>query len=323
MNIEPPIYCAICGRPLKQPREYGQRYYCQDHLAAFVQDIPPVWQASAWMFGFLLLTILGIGIAGQFLSREPQGTIRFIISAGLSVLPALGWLFFVYRSAARTRTEIPNLVLIVFTLAALVAAAIVRPFLYSLINLDDWLTSTTPSNRFLGSILIGGAVHAFVLYSLVRYTVWQTPAFTRRVDGVLYGLAAAWGYASALDFLFVLDQGGVTLLNGSLRLITQTGAYLSTSLIIGYFLGRNRFENLPFFYLGLGFMLAATVNGLLLYAGSELNNIQLSFDQSGFSPWPGLVVVTLVLALSFGAIYGLFKRHNALTKARIEQMLNE
>jgi RsiW-degrading membrane proteinase PrsW (M82 family) len=272
------------------------------------------------MFGLLLLTIAGIGIAGQLITHEPQGTIRFIIGIGLSVLPGLAWLFFIYRNATRTHTEIPALLLIVFVLAALFAAAIVRPLLYSLINLDDWLASTTPSNRFLGSILIGGFSHAFVLYAIVRYTVWQTPAFTRRVDGVLYELAAGWGYTSAFNLLFVLDQGGLTLLNGSLRLITQTGAYLSASLIIGYFLGRNRFENLPFFYLGLGFVLAAIINGLLLYAGSELNNIRLGFDQSGFSPWPGLVVVLLVLALSFGTVYGLFRRHNALTKARLEQV---
>jgi hypothetical protein len=82
-------------------------------------------------------------------------------------------------------------------------------------------------------------------------------------------------------------------------------------------LGRNRFEDLPIVYLTSGLGIAALLNGVLLYAGTELNNIRLGIDQDGFSPWPGFVFSMAVLIATYAAVYGLTRRHNALTRARL------
>jgi RsiW-degrading membrane proteinase PrsW (M82 family) len=311
--------CTVCGKELAEPKVYGSRSYCETHLAAFWEDVPPTWRASTMTVGLILLAIVGLVIVNQFFAENMHRLIRLAISIGIALFPAFAWLVLLYRTAARRRIARPSLLPTIFILAALLAAAVTRPLLFELVDLDAWLWRTTASNRFLGNILIAGFFHTFVLYAIVRYTVWRTPAFTHRVHGVLYELAAALGYATMLNLLFVLEQGGLASLNGGLRLITRLCAYLAPSLIIGYYLGRNRFEDMPFYYLTMGQVMAAVLNGLLLYAGSELNNIGLSIDQDGFSPWPGLVLNLAALIAAVVAIYGLLQRHNKLTRARLEQ----
>jgi hypothetical protein len=318
MTAQASTECTVCKRRLLDLREFGKRPYCDEHIAAFTQDIPSLWQASIFTFGLLVFLIAAVGIGGGVLGANPTGVAAVAVGVTLAVLPGLLWMGVLYRSSNRRHAHLSPLVPTLFVLGALLAAAFTRPVLYDLLKFSDWLSRTNASNRFLGTVLLAGFLHMFLMYALVRYSVWRTPVFTRRVDGVLYALAAHWGYASMLGALFVIERDAITLLNGGLRVIMQLPAYVAPGLVLGYFLGRNRFEDMPFYYLSSGLAMAAALNGLLLYAGTELNNVSLSFTQDAYSPWPGVVFNLLALILSYGAILGLLRRHNALTRARLE-----
>jgi hypothetical protein len=309
--------CTVCGRVIDTQNEYGDRLYCDTHLHRFAEDIRPIWQANVTAMGFIILIIVGLVIANQLLP-DTGDFASLLISTAVSLFPAGIWFLTLFRGASRLPTGLPNSVFIIFVLSALIAAAITRPLLLEFVNIDDWLGRTTPVNRFVGNILVNGFFHSFMMYAIVRYTTWGSPTFERRVDGVLFALAAGWGYLTMLNLLFVFDQSALSLLNGNLRLITQMCAFITPSLILGYVIGRNRFEDFAFYYLSGGLVLAAGVNGLLLYAGNELNTIRLNLAQDGFSPWPGLIVSLLIMILVYAVIYGLLKRHNALTRARLE-----
>jgi RsiW-degrading membrane proteinase PrsW (M82 family) len=262
--------------------------------------------------------VLGLVIGSGFVPEQP-GAVLPAIGMLLSALPAVAWLAFLYRVGARMQFHLSLLPFTLFFLAALLSAAATRPFLHDIINVDVWLGRTTTNNRLLGEILLNGFTHAFMLYAIVRYVAWSSLAFVRRTDGVMYAMAASWGYAAVFNALYVIDLGQPALLSGGLRLLAHLCTFLSTALILGYFLGRNRFENMPVYYLGSGLIFAAVVNGFLLYAGSALNSTRLGLTQSGFSPWPGLALNVAVLALAYSTVYGLTQRQNALTKARLEQ----
>lgn len=310
--------CTVCGRELSKQREFGNRHYCDVHLSMLAEDYPPLWRASMLTFAGLMLLAVVLAISNQVLSRGGQAVVNALPAAVVTGLPALLWLLFLYRGAARNGAPLSPLLPTVIVLAALMAAAIVRPFLYELVDIDSWFARTNAANRLLGNMLLPGMINAFVLYGLVRYTVWRTPAFARRVDGVLYTMAAAWGYGSMLLALSIIDLSEITLLNGSLRIVAQLCAYLAPSIIVGYFLGRNRFEDMEFSYLASGIGIAALLHGLLLYTSTELNNVSLSLSRDGFSPWPGLAISIVVVIAVYSAIYGLLMRHNALTRARME-----
>lgn len=310
--------CTVCGRHLTVNREYGRRHYCDEHLTGFALDVPAFWQASALTFGVMAILTAATGITGSVLAETLAGTPSMILSMGLALLPGLIWLGLLFRIAARHGTPVSPLLPTLFILGALLAAAATRPLLYDLIGVPGWLARTTASNRLSGNILLNGFMTAFALYAIVRYTVWRTPAFSHRVDGPMFAVAAAWGYGSMFALLFVLDQEQIALLNGGLRIIVILCAYITPGFILGFFLGRNRFEDMPIYYLTSGVSLAAVINGFLLYAGVELNNVSPSISNDGYSPWPGIAISTVTLAATFAAVLGLISRHNSLTRGRLE-----
>lgn len=312
-------HCTVCGRRLTGRFEYGGRIYCEHHYKGFVDDAQPLWQTSIFLFGLLMAVVVVIAVAGMLFNVEVAGRPRIVLGVALSILPGLMWLFFLTRLAAARQVEVSPLLPTVYVLSALIAVAVAHPLVYEVIDLDTWLAQATPANRLLANILLGGSIHAFLLYAIIRYTVWQTPAFERRVDGIMFALVAAWGYAATFNTIFVLDYGGVSLVNGSFRLLSQTFAFLVPGLILGYFLGINRFEDRPFYYLAIGVALAAFTNGFLLYAGVELNNIRVNLSADGFSPWPGLLLTLGALLVTYAAVFGLLRRENALTRARLER----
>lgn len=319
MSTDIRTHCTICGQVLNVPQEYRGRYYCNAHFDLFFQDTRPLWRATLLTFGLMGLIVLGLAIGNEIVRDQPGAATLLGTGLLISTLPAFVWLIFLYRIGARAQFHLSLLPITLFVLAALLSAAATRPFLHDIVNFDAWVGRATISNRFWGTILLSGFTHTFMLYVLIRYIAWSSLAFVRRTDGVMYAMAASWGYASVFNILFAIDLGQPALLNGGLRLIAHLCTFLSTGLILGYFLGRNRFENLPIYYLSIGVILAATVNGFLLYAGSSLNSIGLGLTQSGFSPWPGLALNIAVLAFTYSSVYGLSQRQNALTKARIEQ----
>jgi RsiW-degrading membrane proteinase PrsW (M82 family) len=282
----------------------------------FYVDVPAVWRASVFTLGAVLAIIAVLGI-GSIVVDDLSGLPRLAVSIAVAVGPALLWLFLLYRTSRAHEASASPLAATLFVLGALLAAAVTRPILYELIDLNTWAAQASSAGRFTAMLLIGGAWHAFALYATVRYTVWQTPAFTRRTDGVLYGLAYAWGYAAALNLLFVLDNNGLTLLDGNLRLLTQPCSYLAAGAVMGYFLGKNRFEVMPFYFLPVGQVTIIGLIGLMSYIGIELNSIRLGLTQDGFSPWGGLIVNLLLLVLTITAAYGIIQRENALTQARL------
>lgn len=322
MQANPNARCTVCGRQLAANREYGNRHYCPDHLRALAQENRALWRASATALLVILTTILAVTVA-SILEPEPGQIVRLAVGVAVSVLPVIVWGSSIYRFAARDGSDLSPLLPTIFVLSALIAAAISRPLLYEIIDLDGWLAQANPANQLTAHLLLGAPVHVFLMYALVRFTVWRTPTFEHRDDGLLFALAAGWGYSAAFNTLYVFDHNGLTLLTGSFRLITQMSAFLAASLIVGFFLGRSRFEDMPFYYMPAGVALSIGLNAFVLYAGTSLNNIRLRLDTDGFSPWPGLVASMLVMIVSFAAIYGLMQRHNALTRSRIETGMTE
>ncbi|MBN1311418.1 MAG: hypothetical protein JXB30_08365 [Anaerolineae bacterium] len=320
MSTNPNTRCTVCGQILARTLEYKKRYYCDFHYGLFYQNTRPLWRASILTFGVLIAMMLGLAIGSQLAPEHLGDAVPPGTGILVAILPALVWLIALYRVGARTQFHLSPLPVTMFVLGALLSAAVTRPFLYNIVNLDIWLGRTTVSNRFMGDILLNGFTHAFTLYAIIRYIAWDSPAFARRTDGVMLAFAASLGYATLLNILYVVELGGMTLLNGGLRLITQLCTFLTTGLILGYFVGYNRFEDMPIYHLSLGLAMAATVNGFLLYAGSALNSIRLSLTQSGFSPWPGIALNIGVLILTFSTIRGLMQRQNALTQAKLEQI---
>jgi RsiW-degrading membrane proteinase PrsW (M82 family) len=236
-------------------------------------------------FILVILSLLG----NLILPPPPGSPFRLLTGLVQIVFPALAWLFFVYWQEARTGSALSA----------------------QLFALREWLPTARTSTRLLENVLLVGFTHIALIYAVVRYTVWRTPAFARRTDGPLYTVGAGLGYATMLNLIFLLEGGGLDPVNGAFRFIDQTAAHLSASVVLGFYLGRNRFADLPAWYLPSGVGLAALVDGFMLYASAELNNTRLGLTRDAFSPWPGAIFSMLAGLIAFSAIYGIQRRINS------------
>lgn len=262
--------------------------------------------------------ILGLAATAFLLPAEGASTPNVGAGIFVSVAPALLWLALLYRGTRRSTESLPAIVPSFMLVGVLVAAAVTHPIFRTVLETENWFSRTNALNRFLGSILLNGFFDVFVLYAIIRFLAWNHPSFSHRTDGVLLAMAASLGYSTTLSVFYVIDHAGLTAVNGSLRVLSIGMATVTPGLVLGYFAGHNRFEDMPLHFLVGGVTIAAFINGLLLYAGSELNYTGLGLKQTGFSPWPGVVVNVLALAACFTVVHSLLRRQNSLIKARLE-----
>lgn len=252
--------------------------------------------AFVLIFNFLLPTL------GDSLSTAA----RIALGLLFSLVPAALWLLFFY-GFDRAEPEPKGMVLNVFLLGGLLFAALHGPLLQGIFDVDRWLPTTWWS-RLLGGFLVVGVVEQALVWLTVRVSVYDHPEFDERVDGVVYAVAAGLGMATVINFTYVLDRGGVNLDIGSVRMVVNALAYASFAGVLGYFIGQVRFEKTPWYYLPLGLVLAALLNGLLFYwleSGST--------GLAGQKPWGDLLLASVVAVLALVLVFWLIARANEET----------
>src|SRR5207253_8488380 len=118
-------------------------------------------------------------------------------------------------------------------------------------------------------------------------------------------------YATMLNLRYELDNNGVDLAVGAIQAVVTALAHGSFSGVVGYFLGRAKFERMEPFWLPLGLCLAALRNGVTSYALREVPML----SRFEYTPWYGLVLAALVAGGTFAVLFLTIRRLNAATLA--------
>lgn len=242
-------------------------------------------------------------------SERIGGLPLVLIGVVMAVVPAAIWLVAFYRQD-RLEPEPKHYVFGVFVLGAALAEAAGQPLIRNVFRVQDWLYDN-PLTGILGSILVIGALQEFLKYAAVRYTVFNSPEFDERVDGIIYGAAAGLGYATMLNIRYVVGNGGVDLGVGAVQVAVNALAHASFTGVTGYFLGRAKFERMGPLWLPLGLTVAAVLNGLVSYLLREIPQV----GQFGYNAWYGLVVAAIVAAATFAVLFTVIRRLNAAARA--------
>jgi RsiW-degrading membrane proteinase PrsW (M82 family) len=191
------------------------------------------------------------------------------------------------------------------------AEAIARPLIRDLFEVQSWLYDSALTG-ILGSIFVVGFIQEFLKYAGVRYTVYSSPEFDERIDGIIYGAAIGLGFATMLNVRYVVDNNGVNLGVGAIQVAVNALAHASFSGVVGYFLGRAKFERMGPVWLPLGVSLAAVLNGVVTYALREVPELGSGFS---YNPWYGLVLAAIVAGATFVILFAVMRRINAATLA--------
>lgn len=311
------VVCVVCHRPLgPDPTRLTGRAFCDEHLERLAEDRAGLWRSMAQFMLALVAMIVVVTVLFGIIRLPLGDTARIIVSVALAILPGATWLALVYR----LEKDVGDLIQFgptVMVLGGLAAAALAQPFLHQVVRVDQWLPTTGLTVRFVSHLLLIGSTHMFLIYAVMRYTLVHTPVIERRVDAILYSLITAIGYATMLNIQLVANNGGLDPINGFIRMAGDVVGHGGAAILLGFFLGRHRFEDVPFWYVPSGLAGAIFIDGLILYSRAEISRTGLSLTKDGFSPWPGLAITIVIAGLVTAAVYGLMNRMNLLTRARL------
>lgn len=259
-----------------------------------IEEVSPfrrVWRTS-WIEAILLaVAVAAIWAAGSLLELIPN-TSAVLPRLGIAALPVLSWLFLSYGGERRAQQPRPHM-LGILVLGGLAANAVAVPLEERVFKPDLWLPMAGFFGRALGFAFTIGLTTAFLLYLVLRYSVWPRH-FQQRQDGVAYALAAALGYATVYNLRAVLYTD-ITLVATALRVASITYVHLAAGALIGFFLAELIIGRVPIFWMSFGIGFGALIGGLYYAFRAVVIVGGLSVESTGSSPIRGL-------ALAFGLI---------------------
>ncbi len=305
--------CCVCGQP--GLKSVGRRWFCDEHYQSATKDRSGFWRSTYAQVGALVVFVGLVYLGTSFVKPAFTSASLLLTGAVLAIVPALIWLSFFYQQD-RLEPEPKGNVLAVFALGALLATAVGGPLVENVFRVSQWLYADTLTT-ILGSILVVGFVQEFLKYAAVRYSVYSSTEFDEATDGVIYATAAGLGYATVLNIGFVMESGGVDLGVGVIRVVVTALAQASFAGILGYFLGRAKFESEPIWWMPLGLTLAAVANGLFNWLRGALIQGGVSLSGSASNPWLGLILAAAVALATTGVVGWLIRRN--ITAARAAQ----
>jgi len=119
------------------------------------------------------------------------------------------------------------------------------------ISISTILNPLLPFNPFT---IQGQAFNAFILVALVeefskfifiRGILYRNSNFNEPFDGIVYSVMVGMGFATLENIMYVLD-GGIEV--GFLRMFTAVPAHASFAILMGYYLGKAKFEHKKSYY---------------------------------------------------------------------------
>jgi RsiW-degrading membrane proteinase PrsW (M82 family) len=129
----------------------------------------------------------------------------------------------------------------------------------------DWLAAGSEAARLVDAFVLSGFIEELAKWVVLVMAIYHWDEFDEPLDGVVYGVAVALGFATLENFLFVLRLGlGVAWQ----RALFAVPAHALFGATMGYYAGRAKFTRGRALWLDRGLCLAmpTVFHGLYDYA---------------------------------------------------------
>ena len=211
-----------------------------------------------------------------------------IFAVAFSLIVALLWLRW-FRKKDKYEKEPERLIFLAFFAGVL--ATVPSVLLESFLRLHDQGSTVMLRDLFL-SFLWVGIVEEFFKYLAVRLTVYRSKQFNEVMDGMVYMVSAALGFAATENVGYMLGFGYSV---GFPRAILSYLAHISFSAILGYYMAKAKIEGSKN-WLWVGFIFAISLHCLynsFLVAGTVKSSG--GFLLLGLMIWVFGLIFTLIL----------------------------
>lgn len=166
----------------------------------------------------------------------------FLILFALALAPGVAIMVYIYLKDKHEREPVSMLIKsflygILSIIVTLVISGVMRPFF----TIDE-------------SNVADQAVHAFVMVALVeefskfifvRGILFRNKNFNEPFDGIVYAVMVSMGFATLENVLYVMEGGAGTAI---MRMFTAVPAHATFGVLMGYFLGKAKFEHRKGYY---------------------------------------------------------------------------
>lgn len=177
-----------------------------------------------------------------------------LVVALSSLLPGLFWLWYFNRYDVVEQEPISRLGLcFLFGSVAVTFALIWEAPFVSLLQ-----TTNSLWVQLALSFVVVGLGEETVKFLATYLAIRQAPEFNEPMDGIVYSIAAAIGFAVVENILYI-SSFGLTI--APLRGTIATLAHIAFSGLAGYYLGLARFSENPRLLSGIGLGLASFLHG--------------------------------------------------------------
>lgn len=226
---------------------------------------------------------------------------HLILYVLIAITPGVFWLIF-YRRKDREEPEPWKLVLKIFIwgMLATIPAAILE---FVVDHIMPYSENATISQIIWGTFLVIAPAEEYLKYLVIKRKIYKHPEFNERLDGIIYGTIAGLGFASLENIMATLSNGPSIIL---FRFFTATLMHALASGIVGYYLGRARFNpKREKSFIRRGLIIAIIIHGSYNFVISVSGNITIPF----------LIILLLGLFITLNQlIRGLKKRRAHILK---------
>jgi len=107
------------------------------------------------------------------------------------------------------------------------------------------IDETNVSEQFINAFFIVALVEEFSKFIFVRGLLYNNRHFNEPFDGIVYSVMVSMGFATLENILYVF-QGGIG--TAIMRMLTAVPAHATFAVLMGYYLGKAKFEHKKSYY---------------------------------------------------------------------------
>ncbi len=177
----------------------------------------------------------------------------------ISSAPGAGIILYIYLKDKHEREPLSLLIrsFVFGVLAVLVTFMISFP-LEMFVPVDE----TNLSQQAVHAFLLVALVEEFSKFLFVRGILYNNSHFNEPFDGIVYSVMVGMGFATFENIMYV-SQGGVA--TAVMRMFTAVPAHATFAILMGYFLGKAKFEPKRGYMAVVGLLAATAFHGAYDY----------------------------------------------------------
>ncbi len=166
----------------------------------------------------------------------------FLLLLALALAPGGAIAVYIYLKDHHEREPMGLLIRsFFFGLLSIFITLIISAIIGQFITIDE----TSVSEQAIHAFLIVALVEEFSKFIFVRGILYNNKHFNEPFDGIVYSVMVSLGFATFENILYVF-QGGVG--TAIMRMFTAVPAHAMFAILMGYYLGKAKFEHKKSYY---------------------------------------------------------------------------